>query len=66
MEVYLLGMMKETVVDLLDCCSIVTGDVMEIFSLGRGLDEAVGDDDDNGGDGCCCSSTTGLVIDILS
>jgi len=61
MEVYLLGMMKETVVDLLDCCSIVTGDVMEIFSLGRGLDEAVGDDD-----GCCCSSTTGLVIDILS
>ena len=62
MEMYLLGMMKETVVDLLDCCSIVTGDVMEIFSLGRGLDEAVGDDDGC----CCCSSTTGLVIDILS
>lgn len=61
MEVYLLGMMKETVVDLLVCCSIVTGDVMEIFSFGRGLDEAVGDDEC-----CCCCSTTGLVIDILS
>ena len=66
MVAYLLGMMKETVVDLLLDCSIVTGDVIEIFSFGRGLDDAVGDGDEDDDGCCCCSSTTGLVIDILS